>query len=133
MREKVIKLIALILVLLSLAIQIFAQGKTLDEFNSTDGWKIFASDGVELKISMANGFKGKCIRIDYNFTKGSGYGGIQKIIPIEFPENFQLKLYSLKCPFQSEQIFRFVFRRAVDDNGVRRVRTACCRHRAYFY
>ena len=93
MREKVIKLIALILVLLSLAIQIFAQGKTLDEFNSTDGWKIFASDGVELKISVANGLKGKCIRIDYNFTKGSGYGGIQKIIPIEFPENFQFSFY----------------------------------------
>lgn len=93
MREKVIKLIALILVLLSLAIQIFAQGKTLDEFNSTDGWKIFTSDGVELKISVANGLKGKCIRIDYNFTKGSGYGGIQKIIPIEFPENFQFSFY----------------------------------------
>lgn len=93
MREKVIKLIALILVLLSLAIQIFAQGKTLDEFNSTHGWKIFKSDGVELKTSVVDGHKGKCIRIDYNFTKGSGYGGIQKIIPIEFPENFQFTFY----------------------------------------
>jgi len=89
MREKVVKIVALILVLLSLAIQIFAQSKVLDEFNSKSGWQVFTSDGVELKISTANGFKGKCIRIDYNFTKGSGYGGIQKNIPIEFPENFQ--------------------------------------------
>jgi len=93
MREKVVKIVALILVLLSLAIQIFAQSKVLDEFNSTKGWKVFTSDGVELKISTANGFKGKCIRIDYNFTKGSGYGGIQKSIPIEFPANFQFSFY----------------------------------------
>lgn len=93
MREKVVKIVALILVLLSLAIQIFAQSKVLDEFNSKSGWQVFTSDGVDLKISTANGFKGKCIRIDYNFTKGSGYGGIQKNIPIEFPANFQFSFY----------------------------------------
>lgn len=93
MKDKVVKLIALILVLLSLAIQIFGQTKTLDDLSSTSGWKIFNSDGVELKISSAEGIKGKCIRIDYNFTKGSGYGGIQKIIPIEYPENFQFSFY----------------------------------------
>jgi len=93
MKEKLIKLIAFILVLLSLAIQIFAQSKTLDDFNSIDGWKIVKSDGVEIKISSSTGINGKCIKIDYNFTKGSGYGGIQKIIPIEYPNNFQFSFY----------------------------------------
>lgn len=93
MKDKIVKLIALILVLLSLAIQIFGQSKTLDDFATINGWKIFNSDGVELKISSAEGIKDKCIRIDYNFTKGSGYGGIQKVIPIEYPENFQFSFY----------------------------------------
>jgi len=93
MRDKTIKLIALILVLLSLAIQIFAQSKTLDDFSSVKGWNVFSSDGVELKISSSNGINGKCIRIDYNFQKGSGYGGIQKVIPIEYPDNFQFSFY----------------------------------------
>ncbi len=93
MKDKIVKLIALILVLLSLAIQIFAQSKTLDNFETTNGWQIFTSDGVELKISAAKGVKGKSIRIDYNFTKGSGYGGIQKTIPIEYPDNYQFTFY----------------------------------------
>lgn len=87
------KYLILILVLLSLAIQVFGQSNLLDEFKATDGWKIYKSDGVEIKISTSDGYKGKCIRVDYNFTKGSGYGGIQKVIPIEFPENYQFTFY----------------------------------------
>lgn len=93
MNDRFKKYLILILVLLSLAIQLFGQSKVLDEFNTTDGWKIFKSEGVEIKISTADGHNGKCIRIDYNFTKGSGYGGIQKIIPIEYPANFQFNFY----------------------------------------
>lgn len=82
-----------ILVLLSLAIQVFGQSNPLDEFKTTDGWKTYKSDGVEIKTSTSDGYKGKCIRVDYNFTKGPGYGGIQKVIPIEFPENYQFTFY----------------------------------------
>ncbi len=112
MKYKIVKLIVLVLVLLSLAIQIFAQSKTLDKLETTNGWNIFTSDGVELNITTAEGIKGKCIRIDYNFTKGSGYGGIQKLIPIEYPENFQFSFY-LKANSPNNN---FEFKLA-DENG----------------
>ncbi|MFH1197559.1 MAG: discoidin domain-containing protein [bacterium] len=93
MKVKKLILPIFLLLILSITLKVNAQSKILDEFNSTDGWKVYASDGVELNISTADGFSGKCIRIDYNFTKGSGYGGIQKLIPIDFPVNFQFSFY----------------------------------------
>lgn len=75
-----------------------AQGQStvLDEFETVQGWSINKSDGVELKLSLENGVNGKAIRIDYDFTKGTGYGGIQKRIPIKLSENFILS-YDLKA------------------------------------
>ena len=67
------KYLILILVLLSLAIQVFGQSQLLDEFKTNDGWKIYKSDSVEIKISTSDGYKGKCIHVDYNLTKGFGY------------------------------------------------------------
>ena len=29
---------------------------------------------------------------DYDFTKGTGYGGIQKMFPIDLPENYRIYL-----------------------------------------
>lgn len=37
-----------ILVLLSLAVQVFGQSNILDEFKTTDGWKIYKSNGIEI-------------------------------------------------------------------------------------
>ncbi len=41
-----------ILVLLSLAIQVFGQSNLLDEFKTTNGWKVYISDGAKMKISQ---------------------------------------------------------------------------------
>jgi hypothetical protein len=78
---------------------LFAQEKVLESFDltsSTQEWNIYKADGVEIEISPAEGFKGNGIKLDYNFTKGTGYGGIQKIIPIELPENYQFT-FNLKA------------------------------------
>ena len=75
---------------------LLVQEKVLESFDSVSAlqnWKIYKSDGVEIEISPAEGFKGNGIKLDYNFTKGTGYGGIQKIIPIELPENYQFTFY----------------------------------------
>ncbi len=66
-----------------------AQIKTLDDFENNNGWKEFIADGVTLNISSDVGLNGNAIRFDYNFTKGTGYGGIQKFFPIDLPENFE--------------------------------------------
>lgn len=73
----------------------YAQPQLLEAFEDTAGWAIYASEGVEISISNAEGVKGKCLRLDYNFTKGSGYGGIQKLIPLKYPENYRFS-FSLK-------------------------------------
>jgi hypothetical protein len=33
------------------------------------------------------------IRIDYDFTEGTGYGGIQKLFPIDLPENYEFTFW----------------------------------------
>lgn len=67
----------------------FAQIKTLDEFETTEGWSFIKSNGVNLSIANDVGLHGNAIKFDYDFTKGTGYGGIQKFFPIDLPENFE--------------------------------------------
>ncbi len=93
MRSNIIKILMLILVLLSIAIQLFAQPKLLDDFTSTNGWRSFSTEGVFVNISIVDGLNGKCVRLDYDFTKGSGYFGIQKDFPIDLPENYKFSFY----------------------------------------
>jgi hypothetical protein len=72
---------------------ITAQIRVLDEFESKDGWNFIQSDGVKLSLSNETGFSGKAIRFDYDFTKGTGYGGIQKLFPIDLPDNYEFTFY----------------------------------------
>ena len=74
------------------ALNLYPQ-RVLDDFESLNDWKVYKSDGVETKVSLAEGHTGKALKFDYNFTKGTGYGGIQKIIPIELPDNYQFTFY----------------------------------------
>jgi hypothetical protein len=72
---------------------IFGQVVTLDEFETKDGWTFIKSDGVNLNLSLEKGLTGQSIRFDYDFTKGTGYGGIQKLFPIDLPENYEFTFY----------------------------------------
>ncbi|HZW39400.1 MAG TPA: hypothetical protein VFF33_08890 [Ignavibacteriaceae bacterium] len=71
----------------------FAQEKVLDDFESIDNWKIYKAEGVDVKVSSVKGFNGNAIKLDYNFVKGAGYGGIQKIIHLNLPENYQFSFW----------------------------------------
>lgn len=72
---------------------ISAQIKTLDEFENKNGWIFIRSDGVNLNVSNEKGLTGNAIRFDYDFTKGTGYGGIQKLFPIDLPYNYEFTFY----------------------------------------
>ncbi len=71
----------------------YTQIKTLDRFENTDGWNFIKSDGVDLSLSVEKGFEGNAIKFDYDFTKGTGYGGMQKFFSIDLPENFEFTFY----------------------------------------
>ena len=83
----------LVVLLVFAAAIINAQIRTLDEFESKDGWTFIKSDGVNLELSVEKGLTGNAIRFDYDFTKGTGYGGVQKLFPIDLPDNFEFTFY----------------------------------------
>lgn len=80
-------------VLLLIATAIKAQIITLDEFENKDDWNFIQSDGVNLNLSNEKGLTSNAIRFDYDFTKGTGYGGIQKLFPIDLPDNYEFTFY----------------------------------------
>ena len=65
----------------------------LDDFETTNRWELIQSDGVNLNLSLEEGVRGNAIRFDYDFTKGTGYGGFQKCFSIDLPENYEFSFY----------------------------------------
>jgi len=86
------KIVISALLIMSTSI-IYAQVRTLDEFESKDGWTFIRADGVNLALSVEAGLTGNAIRFDYDFTKGTGYGGIQKRFPVDLPENYEFTFW----------------------------------------
>ncbi len=83
-----------ILALLTLTASILqAQIRTLDDFENKNGWTYIRSEGVKLNLSNEKGLTGNAVRFDYEFTKGTGYGGIQKLFPIDLPDNYEFIFY----------------------------------------
>lgn len=89
MNQKVVLFVLLVLNLTILS----AQVRTLDDFENTKEWTFNKADGVNVNLAVDTGRTGHAIRFDYEFTKGTGYGGIQKWFPIELPENFEFTFY----------------------------------------
>jgi len=85
----------IILIYFLTANSLLAQISILDDFNSTDGWKYIKSEGgdVKMNISTDQGHTGTAIRLDYDFTKGTGYSGFQKLFPLTLPENYEITFW----------------------------------------
>ncbi|MDR3652912.1 MAG: discoidin domain-containing protein [Paludibacter sp.] len=88
---------SIILLIISLLISnlVSAQMTVLDDFNSTDGWQYIKSEGgdVKMNISTDQGHTGTAIRLDYDFTKGTGYSGFQKLFPLNLPDNYEITFW----------------------------------------
>lgn len=69
------------------------QAVTIDNFANTKKWKIIASDLVDVSTSTVPGVSGDCLKLDYNFIGGSGYGGIQTQFPLSLPANYEFSFY----------------------------------------
>ena len=87
------KRIALLFLPVLIPVILTAQIRTLDGFENKDGWTFIRSDDVNLNLSNEKGLTGNAIRFDYDFTKGTGYGGIQKLFPIDLPNNYEFTFY----------------------------------------
>ncbi|WP_337872845.1 discoidin domain-containing protein [Ignavibacterium sp.] len=95
MLEKSFKniLIVAVIIIVTLIQSSYSQKKLIDDFENSELWKVYKSDGVVANTSQTSGKTGNAIRFEYDFTKGSGYGGIQKQYNIELPENFQFSFF----------------------------------------
>ncbi len=80
-------------VLLLSAFTASGQQQLLDGMDHLKNWEMIRSDGVTLGLDLEDGVQGKAIRFDYDFTKGTGYGGFQKVFPIDLPENYEFSFY----------------------------------------
>ena len=63
-----------------------SESRLVDGFDSAANWSTFAATGVGLKVSTEDGRDGKALRVDYDFTSGSGFVILQKDVGIELPD-----------------------------------------------
>jgi len=70
-----------------------AQEKLLDGFESVDAWRLVASEGVTISAHIVPGLKGSALRLDFDFSKGAGYCGIHRTLPMELPANYRFSFF----------------------------------------
>jgi hypothetical protein len=63
---------------------------TIDPFETADGWKLITSDGVKASVSVdTESFGSRSLKIDYEFTKGTGFCIVQRAFPVDLGENYE--------------------------------------------
>lgn len=73
-----------------------AAAQNLDTFDDPSAWQIITADGVALKVTPEpNGRNGKAIRLDYDFTRGSGYAIIRRPFDLALAPNYRFN-YAIK-------------------------------------
>jgi len=76
-----------------ISIALNAQSVVLDDFETIKGWELLKSEAFEGRMSLEPGKTGNAIRFDYDFTRGMGFGGIQKWFPLDIPENYEVTFW----------------------------------------
>lgn len=77
----------------ALILAMLAQGAALIEgFDQADAWQAAGSDGVESRVSSVPGDEGQALRLDYDFGAGAGYAFAARDLPLDWPENYVLRI-----------------------------------------
>ncbi|HMN39885.1 MAG TPA: discoidin domain-containing protein [Phycisphaerales bacterium] len=58
-------------------------------FEDAASWQVITADGVTLQVRPEPGRTGQAVRLDYDFTRGSGYAIIRKEVDISLPPNYR--------------------------------------------
>lgn len=67
-----------------------AQERVLDGFNDIGAWRLVVSNQVSGSLRpVATTSGGHALCLDYNFNGVSGYVGIRRNLPIEYPDNYR--------------------------------------------
>lgn len=83
-------LLVLLLLRAACPLTLWSQQQLLDAMENKAAWELILADGVEASLTVDNGAVGQALRFDYDFTKGTGYGGFQRFISLDLPEHFEV-------------------------------------------
>lgn len=86
----------------------FSQPRTLDDFESTDRWRVITTENVEAQISVEPGLKGNALRVDYNFKGGGGYFILQRDLSIDVPDDYAITFFSRGKALSNNLEFKFL-------------------------
>jgi len=64
------------------------QPRVLDGFNDAAPWRVVTSNQVSGTLRQIEGVRGRALCLDYDFNGVSGYAGIQRDLPLEYPDNY---------------------------------------------
>lgn len=63
----------------------------LSGFDNADAWKAAASDGVKSQVESVDGADGHALKLDYDFGDVSGYAYLTRKLPIDWPDNYEMR------------------------------------------
>jgi len=71
-----------------LAQQVIGEPRLLDGFEDATPWRVVTSNQVSGTLRILDGAQGRALCLDYDFNGVSGYAGIQRDLPIDYPDNY---------------------------------------------
>lgn len=79
-----------VLTLFAAACHTRAADPMLEDFEQPANWQVITADGVVASLETVPGKEGNALRLNYDFTKGSGYVVIRRPTPIDLPSNYRI-------------------------------------------
>ncbi|HSD71220.1 MAG TPA: discoidin domain-containing protein [Thermoanaerobaculia bacterium] len=61
----------------------------LDDFEDPTRWEAVPSDGVSLSLASDAGFRGRAMRLDFDFHGKSGWAAVRRKVSLEMPANYE--------------------------------------------
>src|SRR5687767_9188451 len=75
-----------------------AEPRVLDGFESASAWEVIASDQVKAELRQTEGVEGKALCLGYDFNGVSGYAGMQRVLPLEYPQDYEFSFHLRGSP-----------------------------------
>ncbi|HEY7496654.1 MAG TPA: hypothetical protein VIH59_36810, partial [Candidatus Tectomicrobia bacterium] len=67
--------------------------RTLAGFQDLAQWQVGASDGVRASLSAVEGLAGQALCLEFDFAGVAGYASARRVLPIDFPLNYEFAFY----------------------------------------
>lgn len=63
--------------------------RVLDDFEDASRWRVVTSNQVTGTLRQVDGAEGRALCLDYDYNGVSGYVGLQRDLPLEYPQNYR--------------------------------------------